>query len=165
MTFIDRSVVLSRAVTILRSRETYLCIGCLRMVSMSRVYGLYKSGCAECGACKQQVLLLGYVRVASSARWSLALWWSFRMQEDAWYRAGASFANTKQAAGLRRLRSSQQRAHEVETVCVHVVGDGLDCRRMSPVAVARKCGGYSVLVSSRWSKYFLLVMTRHLGSI
>jgi hypothetical protein len=32
MTFINRSVVISRAVTILRSSETYLCIGCLRVL-------------------------------------------------------------------------------------------------------------------------------------
>lgn len=39
MTFINRSVVISRAVTILRSNETYLCIEGLLMLSYINAWG------------------------------------------------------------------------------------------------------------------------------
>src|SRR5687767_3115734 len=43
MTFIKRSVVLGRAVTILRSIETYLRIGCLPLANSERERGVYES--------------------------------------------------------------------------------------------------------------------------
>jgi hypothetical protein len=55
MTFINRSVVISRAVTILRSNETYLCIGCLPLATSETRGGAYvlchPHGCTSTTGC------------------------------------------------------------------------------------------------------------------